>query len=191
MVTEATTDTSEASIKQYLQSSSSGGGIDTECSLFLSHCQYSPSPHSPSFHIDFKGVGVQSFKPRKLLGKGSFGEVYLVQFIHHKTHIPNNAFSPLSQSNNNNNNIRHVTTTESNLFAMKIIKKNKIVSYNLVKYCLTERNVLSSCANPFIVKLYYSFQTNTKLYLILKFCSGGDLAQLIKIHKRFFILLLF
>ena len=102
---------------------------------------------------DQERVGPDSFIPIQLLGKGSFGEVYLVQ----------------KKGN------------RSDLFAMKILQKDKIFSNNLVRYALTERNVLSYFTkHPFIVKLNYAFQTATKLFLILDYWPGGDLGQLIR-----------
>lgn len=38
-----------------------------------------------------------------------------------------------------------------------------------------ERNILEAVKNPFIVELFYAFQTNGKLYLILEYLSGGEL----------------
>jgi serine/threonine protein kinase len=97
-------------------------------------------------------IGPDSFIPIQLLGKGSFGEVYLVQM----------------KCNNK-------------LYAMKILQKDKIFSNNLVRYATTERNVLTYFTkHPFIVNLNYAFQTSTKLFLILDYCPGGDLGQLIQ-----------
>lgn len=50
---------------------------------------------------------------------------------------------------------------------------------------MTERNVLSVTNHPFIVKLNYSFQSNDKLFLILDYCPGGDLAEHLSKEKRF------
>ena len=67
------------------------------------------------------------------------------------------------------------------LYAMKILQKDKIFSNNLVRYATTERNVLTYFTkHPFIVNLNYAFQTSTKLFLILDYCPGGDLGQLIQ-----------
>ena len=86
----------------------------------------------------------------KLLGSGSFGEVYLVR--------------------------EHST---GNFFAMKVLSKQRILAHNLVRYAKTERDVLSYTAHTFIVGLNYAFQTNTKLFLILDFCPGGDLGRIL------------
>lgn len=40
---------------------------------------------------------------------------------------------------------------------MKVLKKSKIMGQNLVKYAVTERNVLSYTKHPFIVGLNYAF----------------------------------
>jgi len=50
----------------------------------------------------------------------------------------------------------------------------------LCRYAETERNVLSITSHPFIVKLRYAFQTNDKLFMILDFCPGGDLGEVLR-----------
>jgi len=58
---------------------------------------------------------------------------------------------------------------------MKIIEKKFIMEKNEVKHTIAERNILSKVDNPFIMKLYYAFQTSDKLYLIMEFVNGGEL----------------
>lgn len=96
-------------------------------------------------------VGPNDFTPLKLLGSGSFGEVYLVKF-----------------------------KSTGELFAMKVLNKSKIWGQNLIRYAKTERDVLSNTSHNFIVSLIFAFQTNSKLFLILEFCPGGDLGFLIQ-----------
>jgi len=105
---------------------------------------------------EMEKISTKSFVCLALLGRGSFGEVYLVQKI----------------------------DTKHN-YAMKILRKERIMGQNLSKYALAERNVLSLCDHPFIVKLNYAFQTSTKLFLILEYCPGGDLAKHLNIEKKF------
>eukprot|EP01017_Pseudomicrothorax_dubius_P024401 TRINITY_DN2592_c0_g1_i3.p1 TRINITY_DN2592_c0_g1~~TRINITY_DN2592_c0_g1_i3.p1 ORF type:complete len:323 (-),score=93.82 TRINITY_DN2592_c0_g1_i3:45-932(-) len=66
----------------------------------------------------------------------------------------------------------------------KVLRKDKIVNQNLTRYAKTERSVLSLMNHPFIVRLNFAFQTDTKLYLILDYCPGGDLGSLITRKKR-------
>lgn len=45
--------------------------------------------------------------------------------------------------------------------------------------------MLSNLNHPFIVKLHYSFQTPSKLFMILDFCPGGDLGEHLQAEHRF------
>ena len=75
--------------------------------------------------------------------------------------------------------------SRQSLYAMKILQKKKIMAQNLIKYAVTERNVLSITKHPFIVGLNYAFQTKDKLFLILDYCPGGDLGKALGREKRF------
>ena len=115
-------------------------------------------------------IGPQSFIVHSLLGKGSFGEVYLVE------------------------------KRDTNVFyAMKVLDKSKVqskikaflknltrkIEHNLQRYVLTERNVLSLTKHPFIVGLNFAFQTADKLFLILDYCPGGDLGEYLQKERRY------
>jgi len=74
-------------------------------------------------------VGPEDFIPIQLLGKGSFGEVYLVQMKHN-----------------------------NKMYAMKVLQKESIFNRHLVRYATTERNVLTYYTrHPFIVGLNFAF----------------------------------
>ena len=114
---------------------------------------------SPRNSEDFdvsQRLAPEHFRPIQMLGKGSFGEVFLVE-----------------------------KKETRQRFAMKILMKNKIMGQNLIRYAMTERNVMSCVRHPFIVTLRYSFQTDNKLYLILDYCPGGSLASYLIREKRF------
>ena len=49
---------------------------------------------------------------------------------------------------------------------------------------MTERNVMSLSNHPFIVKLNYAFQTHERLFLIMDYCPGGDLGELLQKEKK-------
>lgn len=61
------------------------------------------------------------------------------------------------------------------LYAMKVLKKADIIKRKVVGHTKNERQVLEVVRHPFIVKLRYAFQTDTKLYLILDYLKGGEL----------------
>ena len=61
------------------------------------------------------------------------------------------------------------------IYAMKVMKKERIVEKDQAEYTRAERDILTAVTHPFIVSLRYSFQTTSKLYLILEFINGGHL----------------
>ena len=50
---------------------------------------------------------------------------------------------------------------------------------------MIERNILVEVDHPFIVKLYYSFQNENKLFFALEYCPGGELFGLLSKKHRF------
>lgn len=73
-------------------------------------------------------VGPEDFEGLLMLGKGSFGQVFLMRKL-----------------------------DNDKLYAVKILDKNKVFSSNLIRYAFTERNILHKISHPFIVKLNYAF----------------------------------
>jgi serine/threonine protein kinase len=69
--------------------------------------------------------------------------------------------------------------SDQQFYAMKVLEKDKIKRLNLMRYAKIENSVMRTMRHPFIVKLRYSFQTKTGLYLVMRFCPGGDLAKLL------------
>ncbi|OHT16678.1 RAC family serine/threonine-protein kinase like protein [Tritrichomonas foetus] len=71
-----------------------------------------------------------------------------------------------------------------NYFAIKTIKKSLLVQEDKLNTVIVERQVLMKCNNPFIVKIDFAFNTETKLYLGLEYVSGGDLNHHIEETKN-------
>lgn len=91
-------------------------------------------------------VSLTDFELMKVIGKGSYGKVVLVKKI-----------------------------DSGKLFAMKSLGKLNIKRRHQVEHTKTERSVLGKVKHPFIVHLYYAFQTPQKLYFVLDYCAGGEL----------------
>jgi len=89
---------------------------------------------------------LNSFKMIKVIGKGSFGKVFLV---------------------------REIKTDK--MFALKVLRKDNIIKRNQVEHTRTERSVLGYVNHPFIVGLKMAFQSKEKLYFVLDYCAGGEL----------------
>lgn len=92
-------------------------------------------------------IGPQHFDLLKLIGEGAFGKVLLVR----------NRFD------------------KESLYAMKVISKKLIKKKNNVLYMKSERDILTKIHHPFIVHLHYAFQSESKLFLVMDFLSGGEL----------------
>lgn len=88
----------------------------------------------------------------QLLGSGSFGEVYLVR----------------------------KKGASGQLYAMKVLCKKMVQEKNLLRYVMTERDILAKTNHTFIMKLNFAFQTKSKLFLVLDYCPGGDLKKQLK-----------
>jgi serum/glucocorticoid-regulated kinase 2 len=86
------------------------------------------------------------FELMKVLGKGSFGKVMLVQHREHKR-----------------------------LFAMKVLRKEDLLQKRQLMHTATERAILEQLKHPFLTKLEFAYQSTGKLYLIMNYCPGGEL----------------
>ena len=56
---------------------------------------------------------------------------------------------------------------------MKILRKTDMVQRDQIAHAKAERDILVEADNPWVVKMYYSFQDNTSLYLIMEVLQGG------------------
>jgi len=111
---------------------------ETESSLELSECS---SKEKQISHVSLsddeldgvkkenEGVGLDDFEVLKLVGQGAFGKVYQV---------------------------RKKGTSE--IYAMKVMRKDKVVEKNHAEYMKAERDILTKVDHPFVVQLRYSFQ---------------------------------
>lgn len=124
-------------------------------------------------------LSLSSFKFVSFIGKGSFGEVYLVeknnQFIANKTKELNNEVICEFES----------LTNKPNMFALKSIKKEMIIKQGIVRYIQEEKKILKSLDHPFIIKLHGTFQTDHFLFLLMEYCGGKDMSYHLNYEKEF------
>jgi serine/threonine protein kinase len=96
-------------------------------------------------------VGARDFRVTCQLGQGSFGNVY--QVLHRKS---------------------------GQTLAMKLLNKADYSSAKMQKLARVERNILANVHHPYIVRLHYAFQTQAHLALVMDYCAGGSMEQLLK-----------
>eukprot|EP00884_Botryococcus_braunii_P006452 jgi/Botrbrau1/15808/Bobra.4_1s0157.2 len=65
------------------------------------------------------------------------------------------------------------------VMAMKKLKKSEMLRRGQVDHVRAERNVLAEVNNPYVVKLFYSFQDDEHLYLVMEYLPGGDMMTLL------------
>ncbi|KAF8974538.1 kinase-like protein [Flammula alnicola] len=101
-------------------------------------------------------LGLDDFRTVKVIGKGAFGEVRLVQKI-----------------------------DTGKIYAMKLLKKDEMLKKDQLAHVRAERDVLAESDSPWVVQLFYSFQDASHLYLIMEFLPGGDLMTMLIKYDTF------
>ena len=69
--------------------------------------------------------------------------------------------------------------------AMKVMSKQQIVRENKVKYVRNERDVLGRIEHVGVVKMLFTFQDSTSLFVGMELAEGGELFQQLRERKRF------
>ncbi|KAH9965745.1 AGC/NDR protein kinase [Russula dissimulans] len=101
-------------------------------------------------------LGLDNFRTVKVIGKGAFGEVRLVQ-----------------------------KTDTGKIYAMKTLKKDEMLKKDQLAHVRAERDVLAESNSHWVVQLFYSFQDPAYLYLIMEFLPGGDLMTMLIKYDTF------
>jgi len=89
---------------------------------------------------EVKETTIDDFKIISVIGRGSFGKVYFVEYVH---------------------------TGEN--FAMKVLKKEFLLEKDLVDNILLEKKILQSLDHSFLDSISFCFQSEDKIYLVMPF----------------------
>lgn len=93
-----------------------------------------------------KGMRLGKYELGRILGEGNFGKVKLAR-----------------------------NTDSGQLFAVKIIEKNKIIDLNNADQIKREISTLKLLKHPNVVRLYEVLASKTKIFMVLEFVNGGEL----------------
>ncbi|KAG0709365.1 kinase-like protein [Suillus ampliporus] len=101
-------------------------------------------------------IRLTDFRTIKVIGKGAFGEVRLVQKV-----------------------------DTGKVYAMKTLQKAEMLKRDQLAHIRAERDLLAESTSPWVVQLFYSFQDPLYLYLIMEFLPGGDLMTMLMKYDVF------
>lgn len=96
-------------------------------------------------------TNISDFEIIKPISRGAFGKVFLAR-----------------------------KRTTGDLFAIKVLRKVDMIRKNAAESILSERNILITVRNPFVVRFFYSFTCRDNLYLVMEYLNGGDLYSLLR-----------
>jgi len=118
-----------------------------EMKAWISHLQQGQALAKDSDDRSCRGiVRLADFEILSTIGRGNFGRVLMVKYI-----------------------------LTGQILAMKVLDKQSLIKKNQVRGTKTEREILTKINCPFLVKLYFAFQTPDKLYFVMDYINGGEL----------------
>ena len=114
----------------------------------------SQSKRSKSKKSPFQNVKVDNkdFEIIKIIGRGSVGKIALVKY-----------------------------KKDGNLYVMKSMRKDQLISEGIADNILLERNILMDGQCEFILTISFFYQTPQRIYFICPFIKGGDLFHKLKV----------
>lgn len=98
----------------------------------------------------------ENYNTVKIIGKGAFGEVKLVQ-----------------------------KKGDGKVYAMKSLIKTEMFKKDQLAHVRSERDILAESDSPWVVKLYTTFQDAYFLYMLMEFLPGGDLMTMLIKYEIF------
>lgn len=99
---------------------------------------------------------INNYIPIKTIGKGYFGKVLLVK-----------------------------SRLDSNFYALKILKKTYIIKSKSVEHIISEKCILQKLDHPFIIKMFSTFKSEDKLFMLFEYVNGGEIFYHLQNRKRF------
>ncbi|XP_065733703.1 serine/threonine-protein kinase 32B isoform X2 [Phocoena phocoena] len=102
--------------------------------------------HKPPVFDENEEVNFDHFQILRAIGKGSFGKVCIVQ-----------------------------KRDTKKMYAMKYMNKQKCIERDEVRNVFRELQIMQGLEHPFLVNLWYSFQDEEDMFMVVDLLLGGDL----------------
>ncbi|KAG6381686.1 kinase-like domain-containing protein [Boletus reticuloceps] len=119
-------------------------------------------------------IRLSDFRTVKVIGKGAFGEVRLVQKVDTGKVYAMKTLQKAEMLKRD-----QVSRTDSPCLARWTDLRTKLA------HVRAERDLLAESTSPWVVQLFYSFQDPLYLYLIMEFLPGGDLMTMLMKYDVF------
>lgn len=101
-------------------------------------------------------VKFEDFQLISVLGRGSFGKVYLAEYRY-----------------------------TGDLFAIKSLKKETIINEEQIDNARLEKKIYETINSPFLCSLSFCFQTEDRIYFVMNYIPGGELFTHLRRIKKF------
>lgn len=110
----------------------------------------------PQYPLKLIEMNIQDYCILNIIGCGTFSTVYQVRHKH-----------------------------SNKIYAMKVMDKNILIQNKHLHYIITEFNILKQLVQcPFTLKLHCAFQSANYLYMVLDYCSCGDITSISTINNK-------
>ncbi|GAX28827.1 cGMP-dependent protein kinase 1 [Fistulifera solaris] len=99
-----------------------------------------------------RAVSEKELKRHKILGAGTFGQVWLVSRNSHGERVP---------------------------YALKVQSKYELIQDGQAKAVVQEKNIMATLRHPFLIRLVNSYQDESFVYMVMELIQGGELYNVI------------
>jgi serine/threonine protein kinase len=146
--------------------------------------------NASSFRYQTGTCALEFWEPLKLLGEGSISDIHLVRRRPVRVKIPYKEEGNIMSTAAAGKSKAQKTTitakvsesdgdsgTDKELYALKSIMKDHVRNDAFLEEIRNEIYTMSHLSHPNVVRVVEAYERKRHIYLIMEYCSGGDLCQ--------------
>jgi serine/threonine protein kinase len=145
--------------------------------------------NTTSFRFQTGTCALEYWEPLKLLGEGSISDIHLVRRRPARVKIPYKEECDIMTTAAGKITSQKTTTakvsesksdsgdTEQETYALKSIIKDHVRNDAFLEEIRNEIYTMSHLSHPNVVRVVEAYERKRHIYLIMEYCSGGDLCQ--------------